>query len=117
MGNHAAMVTLYFMHYNLGRVHQTLRMRAMTRTWPEDWDARKQWTGCWFCGNQLGEPFYVGSVGEAHLERHAIARGPPLGAEACRSVRVRQADPPSYGRRKDHPVTAQEERQENQCYP
>src|SRR5687768_6019463 len=86
MGNHAAMVTLYFMHYNLGRVHQTLRMRAMTRTWPEDWDARKQWTECWFCGNQLGEPFYVGSVGEAHLERHAIARGPPLGA---RSLSIR----------------------------
>jgi len=41
MGNHAAMVTLYFMHYNLARVHQTLRMRAMTRTWAEDWDARK----------------------------------------------------------------------------
>jgi len=47
----------------------------MTRTSPEDWDARKQGAGCWFCGNQLGEPFYVGSVGEAHLERYAIARG------------------------------------------
>jgi hypothetical protein len=47
----------------------------MTRTWPEDWGARKQGAGCWFCGNQLGQPFYVGSVGDAHLERHAIARG------------------------------------------
>ena len=47
----------------------------MTRTWPEDWDARKQGAGCWFCGNQLGQPFYAGSVGDAHLERHAIARG------------------------------------------
>jgi len=32
----------------------------MIRTWPEDWDAA---------------PFYSGSVGDAHLERHAIARG------------------------------------------
>ena len=47
----------------------------MTRTWPEDWDARKQGAGCWFCGNELGQPFYAGSVGDAHLERHAIARG------------------------------------------
>jgi diadenosine tetraphosphate (Ap4A) HIT family hydrolase len=48
---------------------------AMTRTWPGDWDARKQGAGCWFCANQLGEPFYAGSVGDAHLERRAIARG------------------------------------------
>jgi len=47
----------------------------MTRTWPEDWDARKRGVGCWFCGNQLGQPFYTGSRGDAHLERHAIARG------------------------------------------
>ncbi len=47
----------------------------MTRTWPEDWDARKQGAECWFCKRQLGEPFYAGSVGDAHLERHAIARG------------------------------------------
>ena len=47
----------------------------MTRTWPEDWAARKQGAGCWFCGNQLGQPFYAGNVSDAHLERHAIARG------------------------------------------
>ncbi len=47
----------------------------MTRTWPEDWEARKQGAGCWFCSSQLGEPFYAGAVGDAHLERHAIARG------------------------------------------
>jgi hypothetical protein len=47
----------------------------MTRTWPEDWDARKRGVGCWFCGNQLRQPFYAGNVGDAHLERHAIARG------------------------------------------
>ena len=47
----------------------------MTRTWPEDWAARKQGAGCWFCANQLGQPFYAGRVGDAHLERHAIARG------------------------------------------
>ena len=47
----------------------------MTRTWPEDWEARKQGAGCWFCGNQPDEPFHVGRIGEARLERHAIARG------------------------------------------
>jgi diadenosine tetraphosphate (Ap4A) HIT family hydrolase len=47
----------------------------MARTWPEDWDARKGGAGCWFCANQLGTPFHVGQVGDAHLERHAIARG------------------------------------------
>lgn len=47
----------------------------MTRTWPEDWDTRKRGEGCWFCGNQFGEPFYVGRVGNAHLERHSIASG------------------------------------------
>lgn len=47
----------------------------MTRTWPEDWDARKQGVACWFCANQLGRPFYAGRVGDAHLERHPIARG------------------------------------------
>lgn len=26
MGNHAAAVALYFMYYNFGRVHQTLRV-------------------------------------------------------------------------------------------
>src|SRR5688500_11421745 len=52
----------------------------MTRTWPEDWDARKQGMGCWFCGNRsyFGKPFFVGSVGDAHLERHAIALGHAL---------------------------------------
>jgi diadenosine tetraphosphate (Ap4A) HIT family hydrolase len=47
----------------------------MTRTWPEDWTARKQGGECWFCKGQLGKPFFAGSVGDAHLERHAIARG------------------------------------------
>jgi diadenosine tetraphosphate (Ap4A) HIT family hydrolase len=47
----------------------------MTRKWPDDWDARKRGAGCWFCTKQLGEPFYAGSVGDAYLERHPIARG------------------------------------------
>src|SRR5437868_2706070 len=47
----------------------------MTRTWPDDWDARKRGAGCWFCDNELGQPFYAGSVGDARLERHALARG------------------------------------------
>lgn len=45
------------------------------RTWPGDWDVRKQGVDCWFCKKQLGQPFYAGSVGDAHLERHPIARG------------------------------------------
>src|SRR5688500_4906731 len=47
----------------------------MTRTWPEDWDARKRGVGCRFCGNQFGEPFYVGTAGNGHLERRAVAPG------------------------------------------
>jgi len=50
----------------------------MTRTWPEDWDARKQGAvECWICSNRpyFGTPFYVGGVGDAHLERNPIARG------------------------------------------
>jgi diadenosine tetraphosphate (Ap4A) HIT family hydrolase len=47
----------------------------MNRTWPDDWEARKLGEGCWFCGNQLGEPFYVGTAGNGYLERHGIARG------------------------------------------
>jgi diadenosine tetraphosphate (Ap4A) HIT family hydrolase len=47
----------------------------MTRTWPEDWEARKRGAECWFCGSQVGTPFFVGSAADAHLERHPIARG------------------------------------------
>ena len=47
----------------------------MTRTWPEDWEARKQGVDCWFCKDQLGQPFYAGRVSAAHLERQAISRG------------------------------------------
>ena len=47
----------------------------MTRTWPEDWEARKRGEGCWFCKKQLGAPFFSGSAGDAYLERHGIARG------------------------------------------
>jgi len=47
----------------------------MTRTWPDDWESRKRGVGCWFCEKQLGQPFYTGSMGDAHLERHPIARG------------------------------------------
>ena len=47
----------------------------MTRTWPEDWDARKSGAGCSFCTNRRGSPFYAGAVSDAFLERHAIARG------------------------------------------
>ncbi len=50
----------------------------MPRTWPEDWDARKRGVGCWFCGSEFGEPFYRGTAGNGHLERHPIARGHAL---------------------------------------
>ena len=47
----------------------------MTRTWPEDWDDRKRGVNCSLCANQRGQPFFSGRVADAHLERHAIARG------------------------------------------
>jgi diadenosine tetraphosphate (Ap4A) HIT family hydrolase len=47
----------------------------MTRTWPDDWEARKQGVGCWLCGGQFGTPFHAGAVGDAHLERNAVSRG------------------------------------------
>jgi diadenosine tetraphosphate (Ap4A) HIT family hydrolase len=31
--------------------------------------------GCWFCRNQIGQPFYAGTIADAHLEQHPIARG------------------------------------------
>lgn len=48
---------------------------AMTRTWPDDWEARKQGAGCWLCGGQFGTPFHAGAASDAHLERNAVARG------------------------------------------
>ena len=47
----------------------------MTRTWPEDWDARKQGVGCPFCADLASRSFHTGRISEALLERHAIATG------------------------------------------
>jgi diadenosine tetraphosphate (Ap4A) HIT family hydrolase len=47
----------------------------MTRTWPDDWETRKSGEDCWFCKNEFGEPFYVGTAGNGYLERRGIARG------------------------------------------
>ena len=47
----------------------------MTRTWPDDWESRKQGAGCPFCADLTGQSFYSGRVSEALLERHAIANG------------------------------------------
>ena len=47
----------------------------MTRTWPDDWDARKRGVNCWFCENQFGEAFYTGTAGSGRLERNGITRG------------------------------------------
>ncbi len=47
----------------------------MTRTWPEDWESRKQGVGCFFCTDLTGKSFHSGRVSEALLERHAIATG------------------------------------------
>lgn len=47
----------------------------MTRTWPEDWEQRKQGVGCPFCADLTGRSFHSGRVSEALFERHAIAKG------------------------------------------
>ena len=47
----------------------------MNRTWPEDWEARKEGIGCPFCTDLTGRSFHRGRVSEALLERHAIAAG------------------------------------------
>ena len=47
----------------------------MKRTWPQDWESRKQGVGCHFCADVTGRSFHSGRVSEALLERHAIADG------------------------------------------
>lgn len=47
----------------------------MKRTWPQDWESRKQGLGCLFCADLTGRSFHSGRVSEALLERHAIATG------------------------------------------
>ena len=47
----------------------------MTRTWPADWDARRQGVGCPFCAGVTSRSFHSGRISEALLERHAIASG------------------------------------------
>ena len=47
----------------------------MERTWPQDWDSRKQGVGCPFCTDLTSRSFHSGRVSEALLERHAIAAG------------------------------------------
>jgi diadenosine tetraphosphate (Ap4A) HIT family hydrolase len=47
----------------------------MTRTWPEDWESRKQGVGCPFCTDLSSRSFHSGRISEALLERHAIATG------------------------------------------
>jgi len=47
----------------------------MTRTWPQDWESRKQGVGCPFCADLSGRSFHSGRVSEAILEQRAIADG------------------------------------------
>ena len=53
----------------------------MTRTWPEDWEARKRGENCPFCeqgrieSNEFGVRFFAGRVSDAYLQRRAPARG------------------------------------------
>ena len=47
----------------------------MTRTWPEDWDARKRGDACPLCADLSRRSFYSGRISEAVLERRAIAPG------------------------------------------
>jgi len=47
----------------------------MTRTWPDDWEARKQGDACFFCEDLSVRSFHSGRASEAILERNAIATG------------------------------------------
>jgi diadenosine tetraphosphate (Ap4A) HIT family hydrolase len=47
----------------------------MTRTWPADWESRKQGVGCVLCADMTGRSFHSGRVSEALLERTAVAAG------------------------------------------
>jgi diadenosine tetraphosphate (Ap4A) HIT family hydrolase len=52
-----------------------MEAREMTRTWPEDWESRKQGASCFFCTDLSDRSFYSGRTSEALLERWAIATG------------------------------------------
>src|SRR5690348_9997682 len=47
----------------------------MTRTWPDDWDARKRGDACFFCGDLATHSFHSGRTSEALLERKGVAHG------------------------------------------
>ena len=47
----------------------------MTRTWPDDWEARKRGDSCFFCGDLSVRSFHSGRASEAILERNGIAKG------------------------------------------
>ncbi|HUR19216.1 MAG TPA: HIT family protein [Vicinamibacterales bacterium] len=47
----------------------------MTRTWPDNWDARKRGDSCPFCADLSARSFYSGRASEAILEQGAIANG------------------------------------------
>jgi len=47
----------------------------MNRTWPQDWESRKQGAGCPLCADVTARSFHRGRISEALLERNAIASG------------------------------------------
>jgi diadenosine tetraphosphate (Ap4A) HIT family hydrolase len=47
----------------------------MKRSWPADWESRKQGQGCVFCADLSANSFYRGRTSEALLERKAVAAG------------------------------------------
>ena len=47
----------------------------MDRTWPADWESRKQGDSCPFCADLASKSFFSGRTSEALLERHAISAG------------------------------------------
>jgi diadenosine tetraphosphate (Ap4A) HIT family hydrolase len=47
----------------------------MTRTWPDDWEARKRGEGCPFCAGGSSNPFHRGRTSDAQLERKRVAKG------------------------------------------
>ena len=48
----------------------------MTRTWPEDWEQRKQGVGCPFCADLTGRSFHSGRISEALLHGSGRLRVP-----------------------------------------
>lgn len=49
-----------------GQIEQAPKRRSnhMKRTWPQDWESRKQGVGCHFCADLTGQSFHSGRISE-----------------------------------------------------